>query len=369
MRSATRNRKIPSLDGLRAFSILLVLYGHGVGTSSFPIRGGAVFAGEMAHLGVQTFFVISGFLISSLLKEELSIGAAAHISLRNFYLRRSLRIFPAFYAYLLIVASGMAFGAVQVRTTDFLHAFSYTINYVSNPSWYVGHIWSLSTEEQFYILWPSLIVLISWRRAIIFAAIASIFPMLRFLILHQLPSANSWLWGVYPNGIDTIAAGCFFAGIRPFLDRSIRYQWFIRSYLGWLVVLPLLMSVIVANHARLHFVVAFLVNPSLVLFVDRCIRMSDGAFGKFLNCSSMCYLGVLSYSVYLWQQPFLDKTSTSVLSVFPLNLLCIVVSALLSFHLIEQPALRLRRRIERRTGDCSGQVSQFAPIPASKVAP
>ena len=141
---------IPSLDGLRAISISLVLFGHLVGTRNFgrPDPG----LGDVAHLGVVVFLVISGFLITSLLlKEHAHTGT---VSLKLFYARRSLRIFPASYAFLACVGLLWLGGTIHLRPADIWHAASYTVNYVENTSWEVAHLWSLSIEEQFYLLWP-----------------------------------------------------------------------------------------------------------------------------------------------------------------------------------------------------------------------
>src|SRR5690242_4601723 len=100
---------IPSLDGLRAVSILFVLIGHMENTRNFPLHVSAVL-GDIANLGVRVFFVISGFLITTLLLKEFD--RTGRISLSNFYLRRTLRIFPAFYAYALCVTAATVAGWV-----------------------------------------------------------------------------------------------------------------------------------------------------------------------------------------------------------------------------------------------------------------
>jgi peptidoglycan/LPS O-acetylase OafA/YrhL len=149
-------RLLPSLDGLRAVSILLVILGHGVGTgkSQLDLHSPVLEKLFFSHsaIGVRTFFIISGFLITTLLlREKSNFG---YISLPAFYTRRCLRILPAFFFYLLVIVVLDRTGFVQLPAGNLLYAVTYTMNFNPNPYWYTGHFWSLSVEEQFYLLWP-----------------------------------------------------------------------------------------------------------------------------------------------------------------------------------------------------------------------
>ena len=140
--------RLPSLDGLRAVSIVLVLGAHLTGTRYYPVPDSWVFH-EYAQLGVRIFFVISGFLITSLLLKERE--KTGRVDLRGFYRRRFYRIMPVAYLYMLTVAI-TAWGTLPVR--DIAGAFTYTINFNTHATWLLGHFWSLANEEQFYLLWP-----------------------------------------------------------------------------------------------------------------------------------------------------------------------------------------------------------------------
>ena len=119
---------------------------------------------DHGRLGVQIFFVISGFLITSLLlREKESTGS---ISLKLFYARRTLRIFPAFYLFFITIAVLSYLRLIELPRYDLLHAATYTMNYSGNGTWWMGHLWSLSVEEQFYFVWPSLMFLIGTRNAL-----------------------------------------------------------------------------------------------------------------------------------------------------------------------------------------------------------
>ena len=171
--SNSTDRRIPSLDGFRAISILMVCYGHLSGTRNFPVSivEYGRWCGDVAHLGVLVFFVISGFLITSLLMSEHEMTDA--VSLKRFYLRRIVRIFPAFYAFILVMAVATLLGAAQLTGRDFAYALTYTVNFEPNRALQIGHLWSLSVEEQFYLLWPLTLLLLRERRAL-FVAVAAI---------------------------------------------------------------------------------------------------------------------------------------------------------------------------------------------------
>jgi peptidoglycan/LPS O-acetylase OafA/YrhL len=181
-----KDRRIPSLDGLRAISILAVMLGHAQGTRGFPDNPVLHLFGDTGNLGVRVFFVISGFLITSLLLAEQERNG--RISLRVFYLRRALRICPACYVYIIVIGVLGAVGAVEVRKGDLVFAATYTNNFVADRSWVLGHLWSLAVEEQFYLLWPAMLCLGGRRRAVIGAiAVVAVSPLLRISAWYLLP--------------------------------------------------------------------------------------------------------------------------------------------------------------------------------------
>ena len=210
--------RIASLDGLRAIAIGLVLAEH----------GGVAFTDASSHwwaaplinggFGVRLFFVLSGFLITGLLiREQERYG---RISLRAFYVRRILRIFPAFYLYLGTVAALAAAGWIAVSGSQILAAGTYTWNYLERwqpggPAegiWFLGHLWTLSLEEQFYLVWPGVIVLAGWRsarRAALLVPLAV--PVLRVLLYVAFPAQRGQLGMMFHTGIDSIFIGCAFA--------------------------------------------------------------------------------------------------------------------------------------------------------------
>ena len=164
------SRRIPSLDGLRAIAIGLVVFGHLCGTSNFFPRSTFAPLGDFGVFGVRVFFVISGFLITFLMLDE--IEATGTVSLKRFYLRRSLRIFPASYVFILFVFLSSRLGWPTLLPGDLFHAVTYTVNYDKHTSWEVGHLWSLSVEEQFYCWWPAAMRVLGSRRSLKLAGLA-----------------------------------------------------------------------------------------------------------------------------------------------------------------------------------------------------
>ena len=145
-------KRIPSLDGLRAVSISLVVVGHWT-----ELRYHSDVAGAFANLGVRIFFIISGYLITTLLLQEYEKSST--IQLREFYVRRAYRILPAAIAFMVPV---FVIFWHELRWYHMAAAALYLANFDFAHPWFLGHLWSLSVEEQFYFLWPG--VLKRWHR-------------------------------------------------------------------------------------------------------------------------------------------------------------------------------------------------------------
>jgi peptidoglycan/LPS O-acetylase OafA/YrhL len=342
---------IPSLDGLRALSILLVLTAHLDGTSGFPFHTGML-PGDIGNLGVRIFFVISGFLITTLLLKEFD--RTGTISLRNFYAKRTLRIFPAFYAFGLVIALLSATGRIRLLPGDLLHAFTYTMNYHFPHGWYMAHIWSLSVEEQFYLLWPFTMLVVRPRRALWFSFAAILLPPLfRVATLLWFPAMADAAGEQFHAVSDAIASGCLLAIIYNMLGASDRYRRFLQSW--WFLLVPTIGLVVFLASRSTRFYFGFgitILNSSIALCLDRLVRYPVA----LLNWPPLRFLGLLSYSLYLWQQPFLNRHSSSPAAAFPLNLLLVMSCALGSYYLIERPIREYGyRKLNRRRAAAGGQ--------------
>jgi len=339
--------RVPCLDGLRAVAIVLVLAAHASKTHGFP--GSAEVRKALAEggIGVDLFFVISGFLITLLLLRERQ--KTGDISTYRFYQRRCLRILPAYVAYLLVLAGLTLLGMVDLGQRDWLAALTYTVNWIRHPDWQVGHLWSLSLEEHFYLLWPLLLWLgprCAWRFA--WACVLGM-PVARLVLWLQ------WREGVPVESctltrLDTIAAGCVLA-LLAWQPRGRRLgAWVTRSaaWLGPLAVLVLASSMVLSLHwYRYRLLLGYSLNGiAIAVLVWVCISREKGLLGRWLEARPLVLLGTLSYSVYLWQQLFLNPSSSDWACRWPMNLVFVFLTAGASYWCIEAPFLRLKERLE-----------------------
>jgi peptidoglycan/LPS O-acetylase OafA/YrhL len=336
--------RIPSLDGLRAVSIALVVLAHLNGTRYFPTLP-ELGNWQLGNLGVRVFFVISGFLITTLLLEESD--RTGTVSLFHFYLRRFFRIFPAFYALCAVLFVLEQARVIELRPGDLFAAVTYTVNYHHDRAWYTGHIWSLSVEEQFYLIWPAILVIAGMRRGLgIAAAVVLAVPFLR-IIMGLWPALRPGIGETFPSVADALATGCVLAGVYPLLARSERWRRFLEAPWFWLV--PAAVAICARNPwARLDWLVGQTVmNVGIAVIIARALHAPDVGLGRVLNARPLVAIGVLSYSLYLWQQVFLNRRGEAIVQSFPLNLVLVALVAVASYHVIELPCLRLRVRIER----------------------
>jgi peptidoglycan/LPS O-acetylase OafA/YrhL len=335
-------KRLPSLDGLRAVSIALVIYGHTTGTRGFPITKERF---GIAEVGVRVFFIISGFLITTLLLQE--INATGTVSLRGFYRRRVLRIFPAFYTYWFITLALVMAGLLVIPYREMAYAATYTINYVADRPWNLGHIWSLAVEEQFYALWPLALFLLGRKRAFWLAGgVLLLVPPVRVAQFFLWPTHRSGITEEFQTIADCIAAGCLLAGCRDWLWGRASYRRFITSWKFWLAPCAIVITSFMGAHPLLNWLIAIPVfNIAIALCIDRWTRVPHtDPVALFLNWKPVAFVGVLSYSLYLWQQPFLDRYSYHTWNRFPINIVLAFVFALGSYYAIERPFLNLRYR-------------------------
>ncbi|MEO7327453.1 MAG: hypothetical protein ABI193_02665, partial [Minicystis sp.] len=187
------------------------------------------------------------------------------------------------------------------------------------------------------------------RVAIIAAMILA--PLTRVAVHLLTPDLRPLIGEMFPTVMDCIATGALLTCLQDDLSRSAAYTRFLRSPAFALV--PLLSLVILVAGSK-HPSFAYplgetLSNVGIALFVDRAVRYPDTALGRFLDARPLRFIGGLSYSIYLWQQLFLDRKSTAIVCAFPLNLLLAGLCAYASYRLVEQPVLRLRSRMGRET--------------------
>ena len=351
---ADRLERIASLDGIRAISIGLVLFGHLAGTRNFPVPYGVARFFDFGELGVRVFFVISGFLITGLLLGELQ--SRGRIDPLRFYFRRTFRIFPPYYAFLAVLGALAAAQLVTLAAGDLLHALTYTSNYHPGRSWNVGHTWSLGVEEQFYLLWPALLILLGRRAGLALAgAFVVAAPALRLAAWAFVPSLREGMGHRFEMAADSIALGCLLAGFDVALRERHLYRRMLQARLFFVVPLAVVTISALHDRPRVINVLSTAMNVGIALCIHRAVLYPRDAVGRARNSRPFVLVGVMSYSIYLWQQIFLNRASSSPWCAFPLNLVLVFAAAAVSYYVIERPALRSRQRLElwlfgRRTG-------------------
>jgi peptidoglycan/LPS O-acetylase OafA/YrhL len=337
--------RIPSLDGLRAVSIGLVLFAHLCGTSYFPVKQEFFYVG---NLGVRVFFVISGFLITSILLNETE--KTGTVNFPKFYYRRTLRIFPPYYFFLLVAGFAALCGLFKLPLNEWLAAVFFASNFMPVSAWEIGHTWSLGVEEQFYLLMPGLLFFGKRRTLFILCAVVIGCPFIRFGTLFLFPDSDiRWIVLGFQANADSLATGCLLAFLRAKLWKNVSYQKLLRSKI--FIVFPLLPFILnyFIQSLRIQALIGItLTNFCTVLCIDWVVKFHDGSVGKILNTKPLVYVGTLSYSLYLWQQLFLNRQSAQPANAFPLNLLLTVACAISSYYLIEKPSLKFRQKLEKR---------------------
>ena len=282
--------------------------------------------------GVKLFFVISGFLITSILLRELARSGA--IDGMAFLRRRARRILPALLCFLLVVGVLRWMG---VYTFDWRHLIAALTFTGRTGSWELGHLWSLAVQEQFNLAW-ALVLALGGRRFASHCAVAAVIlvPIARVVLVTFDPDAAS-LYLTNGASIDTIALGCLLALHR---ERLATQRWFnaVVDSRYWIPLIYVIAASSLFVGSRPSILVRTpLVAVALVLLVERCIRHPDRGWARWLTTPAVLYLGSASYSLYLWQQLFLKPGSPSWTNAFPVNVLAAVAVGLLSWHLIERP--------------------------------
>jgi peptidoglycan/LPS O-acetylase OafA/YrhL len=346
-----------SLDGLRALSILAVLWHH-----TARAEGGSLLAGR-GFLGVDLFFVISGFLIVTLLlREQRRTGA---ISLRGFYLRRCLRIFPPYYLMLLVVGL-MAWLRRGESSEGVLRDLPFALLYASNlvpMSSLLAITWSLAAEEQFYLLAPAL-------QKFGARLVPLLLPVLYVLV--SLPPFGLFPEWRLPEFFRQTTFGPILLGVmlahaldrRAGFDRAWRWlgdRWTPLAAAALLLAALLQPATDVSGWPRL------LIHGSMGLLLASCVVREGHLLEPLLHAWPMRRIGVVSYGIYLYHLLVLHFVGKALLAlgvsatplVFLANGLCAWLVAELSFRFFEAPIMALRPRpaADRRQVAC-------APAPA-----
>ena len=357
----------PLLDGLRCLSIVAVVWFHAAGGTQAP---GILSRGEE---GVSLFFVISGFLITTiLLREQSTVGG---ISLKRFYLRRTLRIFPLYYAMLALYAMLVAIIEKQTPAGDqFWRNLPYFLTYTSN--WFVllgadriifFFAWSLATEEQFYLFWPwvvkatrgpglpiaAMLGLLALHYGTIFAAADGAFapvPLLTRALISLSPPI------------------CFGAIAAVLVHRPLTFRW-IERWLGrrWSASAALAATLTALAFDETQGVVLYAAMTWLVVACS--VRSDDVLLRAALTNPFVMHVGHVSYGIYLMHMLCINIMRRLVAAqegplIFVLALALSIAAATISYRFFEAPILRWKDRIAKQpAGIPAAPVFRVRPAP------
>ncbi|HMD47206.1 MAG TPA: acyltransferase [Acidimicrobiales bacterium] len=373
---------LPELTGLRAFAVALALASH----TLIPLTGGG-------WVGVDVFFVLSGYLITSVLVDEQ--WENGRIRLGRFYAKRALRLYPAllvmlgicvlFYKYL--GDGGTLSGYAKTAAIGGTYSEDVALGVLNNAYGGLGHTWSLAVEEQFYLLWaPVLLLFLKFRRSPVPFLIAASVASWVSLALTTVPWTIPSTYYRPDTRMNELFLGCLLA----FLVRRHR-QWLERSSFlrYWLAPLGLAGLTCVALYSNWHLRWTFPQQEMGAAFASAALVLGLAVGGRrapvnrLFRLRPVVWLGTISYGIYIyfipvfvliplywhgWQHQYYEMVGIEVL--------CVVAVAALSYYLVERPFLGLKDRLGARSATPRGAHAPRPPalapafaVPAASTVP
>jgi peptidoglycan/LPS O-acetylase OafA/YrhL len=349
-----KRSRLPVLDGMRALAIGMVVTFHAATN-----LGPTLIPGD---LGVTFFFVLSGFLITWLLLKEWD--RTGRVSLRAFYTRRVLRIFPAYYVF--IAVWGVLYFVLRPEHPGpevVVAGLTYTVNYLNAFNGYttpgISHAWSLAVEEQFYLLWPALFILLMRRggrvsaRTALCGIVLLVCAWRSYLYLVR-GVGYPYVYNAFDTRFDSLAIGCLLAlvgssvGFAPVAARLARYDWL---PLVTLVLLATSRVAVGAFHPRYAYGPGFTVDALLMaVLIVQLLQLSERGIWRVFTWAPVRFVGLVSYPLYLYHEWAITFAWRFHAASFPAGVrlaaggAAALVAATGSYLLVERPFLRLKRR-------------------------
>jgi peptidoglycan/LPS O-acetylase OafA/YrhL len=386
---------IPALDGIRGVAILLVVLSHLTPTGPNARHGLShliVRLSDSGTIGVDLFFVLSGFLITGILLRSKN----SRRYFLNFYGRRALRIFPIYYFVLALVAIALftmpALSSYENLRSNWPYFWFYGTNILIarygqaavEGRWLgLGYLWSLAVEEHFYLFWPMIVFLCSRKTLIrVCVALLVIAPLFRAfspLMWRDSIAAYVLTW----CRMDSLVIGAVLAILTqdtPAAAVVRRFRW-----IG-LISTPLFLSYVairLIHPSLVHDAVSrTLENSITALFFVSLIALAlvPGWTSKIMTSRTLRFFGVYSYGIYVWHGVLLnvinealstrrlsfgsDHLWIGVIPHYVLSIAAMTLVAMLSYHLLEQPFLKLKRYFDDGKISRKSPALDIAPAPA-----
>lgn len=332
----------PALDGIRAIAVLAVVVFH-VSLSALP--GG--------WAGVDVFFVLSGFLITTILTSEQTTTGG--IRLKRFYLRRVLRLAPALFCTCLaaVVIAHWRGGMADHVIWQAVYSLLYIMNWVrafEGGGYPLGHTWSLAIEEQFYLLWPLFLIAVPARGRLPATAVLAVASLAWRWYLTANGASGNRTYNGFDTHADTLLMGCILG-----LIYDARRPAAVPAWLGFLSIAGLLVLFRFGNGELAFLQWSGSAIAGALSVVALLAARSEGLFTRLLSWGPVVYTGRISYGLYLWHpvilfaaEPYEAHRGDGLLAIAVSKTLVIGASfaaAALSFRFVEQPFLRLKHRL------------------------
>lgn len=334
--------RIDKIDGWRFWAVSAVIVSHLIAHSQYHSTMDAMVNIEgIGLLGVEVFFFISGFVIcSTLIKEFKELG---FISIRAFYTRRCFRILPPLWIYLLGISVAAAYGLIEFDVDETW----VSVFFVSNLSelfrvhWFVGHTWSLSYEEQFYIVFP-IVFLIAYRanRKLWFLFALAFFPVFSLLCYSLgLETAAGFF-----RFFDFMLWGVVFAIYKDAIAKKLLLLKPTAPIL--MCLLMVLISITPANKFSTSLSV-FLLPPLVAITVTSTV-LNESLIDDYLTNRAVCYLGRASFGIYLWQQVATARYDGAGFGFYFLAISGMVLYVVFQYEFFEKRLIMAGSRVSKR---------------------
>lgn len=333
---------IPTLDGWRAIAILAVMASHAV----IPYAANHPWLRwmEQGTVGVDVFFALSGFLICSrLLAEHVRSG---RIDWKGFYCRRAFRILPPYMTYLAALAVLAAVGLVTVSNQDWTSCLLFYRNYLGKEywSWKTGHFWSLAVEEHFYVVFPALFAFFGPKRLRVVMPFLLVVLEAWRMADHRFQLFDAIFPGkVAPYRTDVRVSGIAYGCMAALLLHLPHVRGAAKRAVSGVTITAIAAGVLFCLYGNPPMS-TLLIRILIAAMVAATTLAPSTLWGRFLELAPLRWVGVLSYSLYIWQQLFLAPKAVYAFHVFPVNVILAFVAAYCSYRWVEKPLMALGRK-------------------------
>jgi len=354
----------PALDGLRFFAFLLVFFRH---AQQLPTDYGS-FLKNFGWMGVDLFFVLTGFLFFTMLRREYE-NSGGVINYKKFYLRRVLRIMPLYFLYIAVITAMAVHAGDPEPFAKFLALATFTFNLLwafDGKQWGMengGHLWTIGYEEQMYLFLPLVVVAIlhakrTWISVVALLLVAAAGTLLHYLaIRYRLTQGN----GTYLVPIfrpETLIAGIL-CGIAWTTNAYRKLPSWAYGTIAFAVLSSMFVMSNEYGYRIFHVSSSLITYPVLALLFGSTLLyvLSPGSWlGRLLTVQPLPWLGKISYGLYIWHlivRPFVFVWVIRPLHLprtfgvlIPVTLAFVIAVAAISYYLYERPFIRLKERFQ-----------------------